>query len=693
MDLHNDHSDDDQLASEWWPSRLDGEAEKSSDSVKYSLERRTDEQERTARVRHLQQYEECPRCGQRFGGIPKNRRQHLKRHITSKHGESRFRCDHQGCNRSYNRVDNLIDHKRIVHGLVTQVEGGDGRGGSRSNKQQLDRTEHAESEPSEPQRHIVLDETQNFVANLADDDDELFRQFFNFPSEEPPAYVQPSVDGRGMIYTTIGTDSTTTATSHYSGKSTDSLRVDRDSETFPQENESTQASSMFGTESELPQKVKEDGEPNEDEDDVYEANAQETPHKMIDHDPQPPWAVDGDDMDVRFKLLHKSSQARRRSDSETDSFIDETMSIQSYADTIFDNGSVGSSMSSVHSDTQALFVEYVDFLVCDPALEKLFLRSMSPTVLGPERFRRNYSRILQSYARDLRRQPASQSDGKAPLYAQGLAFISRRSTTMKTASLIASRYMERAPRSRTENEDPGSLDQQAEFENDESSGDESPENEPSHTLMISELRSYFREGAPFQRMKRNLRNLVIPSTLLNRVKASTEHILDLVLGDEYLRFLLFKALSDPLVPVRGDQIDPETEIRYFGSRLRVEANSPDHLRVAGFIETYARYIGARAAQRMEGMDMEAILQESRVSACILGRLGCLVIQSGLFEIITDRIFKVRRSLPVQNHCRRQNGPTTAAESHRTQDRPNFAASKSNISGQTRCHWCIWIHAF
>lgn len=71
--------------------------------------------------RHHRHYEECGRCGQRFGGAPKNRRQHLKRHLASKHGDVRFRCGHPACGRSYNRVDNLHDHERKCHGPVVQA--------------------------------------------------------------------------------------------------------------------------------------------------------------------------------------------------------------------------------------------------------------------------------------------------------------------------------------------------------------------------------------------------------------------------------------------------------------------------------------------------------------------------------------------------------------------------------------------
>lgn len=71
--------------------------------------------------RHHRHYEQCDRCGQRFGGAPKNRRQHLKRHVASKHGDVRFRCGRPACGRSYNRVDNLHDHERKCHGPVAQA--------------------------------------------------------------------------------------------------------------------------------------------------------------------------------------------------------------------------------------------------------------------------------------------------------------------------------------------------------------------------------------------------------------------------------------------------------------------------------------------------------------------------------------------------------------------------------------------
>lgn len=98
----------------------DGRLQTTSRILERAVKRRPAVQQRTAKDHH--QYEECSRCGQQFGGEPKNRRQHLKRHVASTHGDVRFRCGHAGCGRSYNRVDNLHDHERKCHGFVMQQQ-------------------------------------------------------------------------------------------------------------------------------------------------------------------------------------------------------------------------------------------------------------------------------------------------------------------------------------------------------------------------------------------------------------------------------------------------------------------------------------------------------------------------------------------------------------------------------------------
>lgn len=49
-------------------------------------------------------------------------------------------------------------------------------------------------------------EIQNFIERLQNDDDDLFHEFFHFPNEEAPAYVQPSLDGRDDTSTCLGSE-------------------------------------------------------------------------------------------------------------------------------------------------------------------------------------------------------------------------------------------------------------------------------------------------------------------------------------------------------------------------------------------------------------------------------------------------------------------------------------------------------
>lgn len=53
---------------------------------------------------------------------------------------------------------------------------------------------------------VIPDEIKSFIEQLQNDDDDLFRQFFHFPNDETPAYVQPSVDGRDDTSTSLGSE-------------------------------------------------------------------------------------------------------------------------------------------------------------------------------------------------------------------------------------------------------------------------------------------------------------------------------------------------------------------------------------------------------------------------------------------------------------------------------------------------------
>lgn len=57
---------------------------------------------------------------------------------------------------------------------------------------------------------VIPGEIQTFIEQLQyddDDDDDFFDQYLHLPSDEPPAYVQPSEDGRDHTSTCLGSES------------------------------------------------------------------------------------------------------------------------------------------------------------------------------------------------------------------------------------------------------------------------------------------------------------------------------------------------------------------------------------------------------------------------------------------------------------------------------------------------------
>lgn len=56
---------------------------------------------------------------------------------------------------------------------------------------------------------VIPGEIQTFIEQLQydDDDDDFFRQYLHLPNDEPPVYVQPSLDGRDDTSTCLGSES------------------------------------------------------------------------------------------------------------------------------------------------------------------------------------------------------------------------------------------------------------------------------------------------------------------------------------------------------------------------------------------------------------------------------------------------------------------------------------------------------
>lgn len=186
---------------------------------------------------------------------------------------------------------------------------------------------------------------------------------------------------------------------------------------------------------------------------------------------------------------------------------DETSSIQSYNDPVFDDlESVLSSVSSLGSDAQAVFVgAFVDLLLRDVSVDRMIAGATSDAGIGAERFRRAFSRILKTYSRDLRNTLAHQQQ-KEQKQQRVVTFISRK--TIQASSLLVTRYKERAPKS-----DNSALDKVGQYldglesDNSNSSDDEEPDPE----LTLAGLENFLLQGKPFKALKWHLRSLIIPN--------------------------------------------------------------------------------------------------------------------------------------------------------------------------------------
>ncbi|ROW12727.1 hypothetical protein VMCG_00290 [Cytospora schulzeri] len=268
---------------------------------------------------------------------------------------------------------------------------------------------------------------------------------------------------------------------------------------------------------------------------------------------------------------------------------DETSSVQSYNESIFDLDSLPSSVSSLGDDTQVLVGNFADLLVRDPSIDRMLSKATSETGIGPERLRRNFRKILKSYSRRLSKSLTQEMRDVTHKYSQVVSFINGKA--MQASSLLVARYRERTPSSGNNNNKVLQyLDALS-----ESSSDDEPD-APRGKLSIEDLESFLVTGEPFRSLKWNLRALVIPDQYLIKVKSSTCELLDLLFADESRRILLSEAwkVANEKQLCFHDLLG--TWISNLAVTLRIECHMMT--RAADFLRTYSGYICARTIERI-----------------------------------------------------------------------------------------------
>lgn len=264
---------------------------------------------------------------------------------------------------------------------------------------------------------------------------------------------------------------------------------------------------------------------------------------------------------------------------------DETSSVQSYNESIFDDqNSDQSSVSSLGDNTHTVFVgAFVDLLIRDPSVDRMITRAISDSGIGAERFRRSLNRILKSYSRDLRDTIQQKEQNQQRV----VAFISRK--TMQASSLLVTRYKERAPKS-----DNSALEKVAQYldglESDDS--DSSDDEEPDSELTIDGLETFLLQGKPFKALKWHLRSLVIPNQRVAQVKASAENLLNVMFCGLGLEETFARAHGR--VPNFNAWLHLKIDALATSLEAELKAKTP----VTEYLRTYPVYISARAVQKL-----------------------------------------------------------------------------------------------
>lgn len=327
---------------------------------------------------------------------------------------------------------------------------------------------------------------------------------------------------------------------------------------------------------------------------------------------------DGDDIaDAADALWWRGSSRHSRQEPDLEDDMSDTMSVMSYIESIFGTQSTRSTASSAPGNAPVLLSAFVNLLVRDPSVDRMFSRALSSNGIGHERFSRNFSRILRSYSRGLERSLAEDevhADDQA--YRQAVAFVSSKS--LHTCNLIASRYvnMEQRPVSPTLTGRDKSLDTEMiirqldalklqatdsdnpqKYDGDGASAADGESDAEQQTFRIENLESFLASGEPFRLLKWKLRALVIPDQFLSRVQGTVDGLLGLFPRDG-LPKLLAKAFRS-WQKFRGSfSIEIQHLIEELAIKLRIECHNLGQKNVAEFLLVYSQYISVRVEEAL-----------------------------------------------------------------------------------------------
>lgn len=271
---------------------------------------------------------------------------------------------------------------------------------------------------------------------------------------------------------------------------------------------------------------------------------------------------------------------------------DDNMSIQSYIESNSDKESIASSATSYHSDNHANIVSFVEILLRDSNMERLLAMATSDFGMSPERFTRNFSKILKSYSRHLRQAVEEHMLAREVRNKYLIAAKAVRKSRHQVSRVIASRYNERPETVQDFQQRDGDvisrhLDQPMQADDDQPSSDEASSGDEAE--FTTDLEQFLLSGEPFRLLKRNLRSLIISDELFDSIYESSMAFIDLLLAYRHIQSV-GDGLRHTLQSGRDVQSDFNVQLRLMASELRAEYNDKSQLDVSIFLETYSSYI-------------------------------------------------------------------------------------------------------
>lgn len=289
---------------------------------------------------------------------------------------------------------------------------------------------------------------------------------------------------------------------------------------------------------------------------------------------------------------------------------EDDISIHSYEASIFSADSTLSSVSSVPDEVRVFVDVFVDLLMSDSVLARLFTHAFGERRIEPARSIRNTRKILKTYSADLKK------ESKNALHEDAVRFVAYEAR--HSSRLIATRYDKESTGLKHRHSSLSNVDKigmvaayLVNLRNVQSQSHEEEVNPHNDTGQISsdddmdtrtlrqgqwdKMKYFLLSGIPFQKLRRRMLELVKPDAKQVLIRRLTEKLLDLAFTRRSLRVSISRMSKKPY-PLQQKLAD---QILILAIGLKDECRNTDQEELADFLQAHVGFIASRALDRAE----------------------------------------------------------------------------------------------